>query len=103
MGGDYSKDKEDRQNIALTADSGRTWSAPQGAGPKGFRSAVAWLSGRKLWIATGTSGSDVSSDGGKTWSLFDSGAYNAMSFAPSGEGWAVGPQGRIARFTPPAK
>ena len=103
VGGDYSKDKEDRQNIALTADSGRTWSAPQAAGPKGFRSAVAWLSGRKLWIVTGTSGSDVSSDGGKTWSLFDSGAYNAMSFAASGEGWAVGPQGRIARFAPPAK
>ena len=29
VGGDYSKDKEDRQNIALTADGGRTWSAPQ--------------------------------------------------------------------------
>jgi photosystem II stability/assembly factor-like uncharacterized protein len=102
VGGDYSKDKEDRQNVALTADSGRTWSAPQGAGPKGFRSAVAWLPGRKLLIVTGTSGSDVSNDGGKTWSLFDSGAYNAMSFVPSGAGWAVGPQGRIAHFVPPA-
>ncbi len=102
VGGDYSKDQEDRQNIALTTDGGRTWSAPSGAGPKGFRSAIAWLPGRKLWIVTGTSGSDVSSDGGITWRLFDSGAYNAMSFVPGGEGWAVGPQGRIARFQPPA-
>jgi photosystem II stability/assembly factor-like uncharacterized protein len=102
VGGDYSKDKEDRQNIALTSDGGRTWSAPANSGPKGFRSAVAWLPGRKLWIATGTSGSDASADGGKTWKLFDSGAYNAMSFVAGGDGWAVGPQGRIARFVPPA-
>ncbi len=101
VGGDYSKDKEDRQNIALTSDGGRTWSAPANPGPTGFRSAVAWLPGRKLWIATGTSGSDVSGDNGKTWKLFDSGAYNAMSFA-AGDGWAVGPQGRIARFVSPA-
>jgi photosystem II stability/assembly factor-like uncharacterized protein len=60
------------------------------------------MPGRKLWIVTGTSGSDMSSDGGRTWKLFDNGAYNAMSFVPGGEGWAVGPQGRIARFQPPA-
>src|SRR5450759_541372 len=45
---------------------------------------------------------DVSGDNGKTWKLFDSGAYNAMSFVHSGDGWAVGPQGRIARFHLPA-
>ncbi|MCX6629542.1 MAG: hypothetical protein NTW28_18140 [Candidatus Solibacter sp.] len=103
VGGDYSKDKEDRQNIALSSDGGRTWSAPPGAVPKGFRSAVAWLPDRKLCVVTGTSGSDVSSDGGKTWRLFDSGAYNAISFVHGGAGWAVGPQGRIARFQPPAR
>ena len=102
VGGDYSKDKEDRQNVALTSDGGRTWSAPASPGPKGFRSAVAGLPGRKLWVATGSSGSDASADGGKSWKLFDSGAYNAMSFVAGGDGWAVGPQGRIARFVPPA-
>ena len=102
VGGDYSKDKEDRGNIAVTTDGGRTWPAPAGTGPKGFRSAVAWLPVYKVWIVTGTSGSDISSDGGKTWRLFDSGAYNAMSFVPGGDGWAVGPQGRIARFEAPA-
>jgi photosystem II stability/assembly factor-like uncharacterized protein len=101
VGGDYSKDSQDRQNIALTSDGGRSWSTPSNAGPKGFRSAVAWLPRRKLWIVTGTSGSDVSSNNGNTWKLFDSGSYHAMSFVPSGDGWAVGPQGRIARFQPP--
>ena len=99
VGGDYSKDKEDRQNIALTTDGGRTWTAPS-ARPRGFRSAAAYVAAHKLWIVTGTSGSDASTDGGKTWKLFDTGAYNAMSFVKSGEGWAVGPQGRIARFRP---
>ena len=102
VGGDYAKDAEGRQNVALTSDGGRTWSSPSNSGPKGFRSAVVWLSGRKLWIVTGTSGSDISGDRGKTWKLFDRGAYHAMSFTPGGDGWAVGPQGRIARFQAPA-
>ncbi len=97
VGGDYSKDKEDRQNIAMTSDGGLTWATPSSR-PAGFRSAAAYVAAHKLWIVTGTSGSDSSNDGGKTWKLFDSGAYNAMSFVKSGEGWAVGPQGRIARF-----
>jgi photosystem II stability/assembly factor-like uncharacterized protein len=99
VGGDYAKDREDRQNIAVTDDGGLTWTAPAGPGPKGFRSAVAYLPHAKMWLATGTSGSDVSADNGKTWKLFDSGAYNAVSFASTGTaGWAVGPRGRIAAF-----
>ena len=102
VGGDYSKDKEDGHNIAFTSDGGRTWSAPPGSGPNGFRSAVAYVGYRKLWIvATGTSGSDVWQDGGRAWRPFDSGPYHAMSFATALDGWAVGPQGRIARYRAP--
>jgi photosystem II stability/assembly factor-like uncharacterized protein len=97
VGGDYSKDKEDRQNIAITTDAGRTWTAPSG-GPKGFRSAVAYLADRKVWVVTGTSGSDISTDDGQTWKLFDEGSFNAMSFVSSQAGWAVGGRGRIAKF-----
>jgi photosystem II stability/assembly factor-like uncharacterized protein len=96
VGGDYSKDKEDRQNIAITTDGGATWAAGS-TGPKGFRSAIVHVPESKLWIVTGTSGSDVSRDGGSTWKLFDGGSYNAMSFSGAA-GWAVGGQGRIARF-----
>jgi len=96
-GGDYAKDKEDRQVAAITSDGGKTWTLPA-AGPKGFRSAVAYVSELKMWIATGTSGSDVSTDDGQTWKRFDEAPYNAMSFVLAGAGWAVGPRGRIARF-----
>lgn len=98
VGGDYAKDREDRQNIAVTEDGGLTWTAPAGPGPKGFRSAVAYLPHARMWLVTGTSGSDASTDNGKTWKLFDSSPYNAVSFVPSGNGWAVGPRGRIAAF-----
>jgi photosystem II stability/assembly factor-like uncharacterized protein len=97
VGGEYNKTSETTGNIAATSDGGKTWVAPGGA-PSGFRSAVEYLADRKMWIATGTSGSDVSPDDGKTWKQFDTGNYNAMSFVSSGAGWAVGPKGAVARF-----
>jgi hypothetical protein len=97
VGGDYSKDKEDRGNIAISNDGGRTWTAPA-AGPIGFRSAIVWVPERKLWIASGTSGSDVSNDDGRTWRQFDEGSFHTLSVAPGGAVWAAGARGRIARL-----
>ncbi len=99
VGGDYSKPDDASHNIAITADRGRTWTAPAGPAPHGFRSAVVYVSARKTWIAVGTSGSDIST-GGTAWKQFDTGAFNAVSFTRAGGGWAVGPKGRIARFQP---
>jgi photosystem II stability/assembly factor-like uncharacterized protein len=98
VGGDYTNPNEQAGNIALTADGGKTWTNPAGTPPRGFRSAVAYLADRKWWIAVGTSGADISTDGGRNWKPFDSGTYNAVSFVSSQAGWAVGPQGRIAAF-----
>jgi photosystem II stability/assembly factor-like uncharacterized protein len=97
VGGDYSKPTEATGNIALTADGCKTWVMAT-TPPKGFRSAVAYLNDRKIWIAVGTSGADISVDDGQNWKPFDSGNYNAVSFASSKAGWAVGPGGRIAKF-----
>ena len=91
VGGDYAHDTEARDNVAVTSDGGRTWNAPE-QGPKGFRSAVRHICG-PIWIATGTSGSDVSTDAGKTWRNFDGRSFHALA----GE-WAVGEKGRMARL-----
>ena len=99
VGGDYSKASEASGVIALTADGGKTWALPAGSPPKGFRSAVAYLADRKIWIAVGTSGADISTDGGQSWRQFDTGNYNAVSFASSKAGWAVGPRGRIVHIS----
>jgi photosystem II stability/assembly factor-like uncharacterized protein len=96
IGGDYAKPAEAAHNIAITTDGGATWTAPP-SGPPGFRSAVVYLPGRKAWLTTGTSGSDISFDDGNTWTTFDTGSYNALGFHGD-DGWAVGPQGRIAKF-----
>ncbi len=103
VGGDYSQPEASLHNIAITSDGGRTWAEPSGTPPAGFRSAVLYLPDARLWISTGTSGSDLSSDGGQTWRTFDSGAFNALAFATRDSGWAVGPKGRIAaiRWTAP--
>jgi hypothetical protein len=53
---------------------------------------------KRTWIAAGTTGSDISYDNGKSSKLFDTGAFNALSFVSSKSGWAVGPNGRLAEF-----
>jgi len=98
VGGDYGRPGDAAGNMAVTSDGGRTWEATGGAPPNGYRSAVAFLAGRKVWIAVGTSGSDISRDGGRSWTPFDSGAYNAIGVAGGHAVWAVGPGGRIARL-----
>jgi photosystem II stability/assembly factor-like uncharacterized protein len=98
VGGDYTKATDPQSNIAITTDGGKTWTAPAGPPPAGFRSAVAYVRDRKVWIATGTSGSDISLDNGATWKKFDATGYNAIGFVSSAAGWAVGPRGRIAAF-----
>ena len=96
VGGDYTKPADAAANIAITSDGGATWTAPP-AGPAGFRSAVVYLPKHKAWLVTGTSGSDISFDDGRTWKTFDTGNYNALGFVGD-EGWAVGPNGRVARL-----
>lgn len=103
IGGDYTKAAESRENIAITADGGKTWTAPTGTPPAGFRSAAAYVTDGKIWIATGTSGSDISTDNGANWKQFDATGYNALAFISSAAGWAVGQRGRIAAFASPPR
>ncbi len=100
VGGDYSKPAESAGNIVITEDGGKSWTAASViTPPSGYRSAVTSLG--DLWLTVGTSGWDVSKDGGRTWNSFGDASYNAMSFAAGDAGWAVGPKGAIARFDPP--
>ncbi|HQR05787.1 MAG TPA: YCF48-related protein [Gemmatales bacterium] len=94
VGGDYQKPNETDSTAAITTDGGKTWKLIENQLP--FRSGVAWSDGR--WIAIGTSGSNISTVEGATWKSPDQANYNTVSFTKSGEGWAAGPKGRIARF-----
>ena len=94
VGGDYTKPDGKDATAANTADGGKTWTLIDP--PLPYRSAVAWAKDR--WLAVGTSGSHASLDDGKTWKVLDGEKYNSVGFTSSGEGWAAGPKGRIAKF-----
>jgi photosystem II stability/assembly factor-like uncharacterized protein len=98
VGGDYKKEGEARDNVAMTSDGGRTWKLAKGPLPGGFRSAVAYTPGASTAVAVGPSGSDYSLDGGASWVPIGGAGYHAVSFARSGAGWAVGEGGRVAKF-----
>lgn len=100
VGGDYRKPNDADRNAAITTDGGRTWQLLEGSKPAGFRSCVAWTRSRQglALIAVGTSGSEYSLNHGRDWIKLDQENYNSASFAAAGVGWAVGPNGRVAKF-----
>lgn len=99
VGGDYRKPDGTEATGAFTTDGGKTWKPLEK--PLPFRSCVAWAKDR--WVAVGTSGSDASTDGGATWKPLDKEKYNSVSFTATGDGWAAGPKGRVARFVKAGK
>jgi len=102
VGGDYTKPKQPFDNVAITSDGGATWRLAKGPLPQGYMSGVAFVpgtNGRSL-VAVGLAGTAQSTDGGESWSMIDSVAYNSVAFASRNAGWAAGPRGRIARWTP---
>ncbi|HEY0896952.1 MAG TPA: oxidoreductase [Sphingobacteriaceae bacterium] len=64
-GGNYLVDTLRTNTLVLTRDGGRNWISPQ-SGPYGYRSSVEYLRSNFL-VATGTSGTDISLDGGNRW------------------------------------
>ncbi|MGH3736756.1 MAG: oxidoreductase [Micromonosporaceae bacterium] len=80
--------------VAGISRDGSSWQA--GGAPAGYRSGVAWW--RHHLIAVGPTGSDLSTDGGTTWTGFDTTRYDAVECTPDGGCWASGPAGSVARL-----
>jgi photosystem II stability/assembly factor-like uncharacterized protein len=85
VGGDYEKNKKTdsvayilpqanavyKQNIPVT-------------GPAGYQSCVEYISG-DTFLSTGTSGTNITTDGGKTWTKIDDASYNVCRKAKHGK------------------
>ena len=100
VGGDYRPDQPSPHAAAVSDDGGATWT-PAAEPPKAYRSGVAWLPhSRRLALAVGPTGSDLTLDGGRTWHTFDSGSYDTVDCAPDLGCWAAGERGRVARLEP---
>jgi photosystem II stability/assembly factor-like uncharacterized protein len=101
VGGDYRKEREPSDNVALTSDGGRTWELPGSVRLRSFRSGVVFIPGSRgrEVIAVGPAGTDRSLDGGRTWSPIGQVGFHAVSVDSSGKAvWAVGEQGRVGRL-----
>ena len=93
VGGNYEKPAENRASLALTTDGGTMWAIGKGLG--GYRSGVAYVDSKTI-VAVGTNGSDMSTDGGKTWTSIDKLNYNSVQAKGKKAVWAVGPSGHVA-------
>ena len=98
-GGDYRKEQEAVDNLAVTSDGGLTWTLVKGL--SGFRSVVAYVPGMKTptLVALGPSGGDYSTDDGRTWKRVDGPGFDTFSFVSKKPiGWGAGADGKIGRL-----
>jgi hypothetical protein len=93
VGGDFMAPANGVDASGFTHD-GDVWHG--GGDLSGYRSGVAWL-GRTL-IAVGPNGSDVSYDGARHWTAFDTAPYDAVDCV-GGTCWASGPAGAVATLS----
>jgi photosystem II stability/assembly factor-like uncharacterized protein len=76
VGGDYQDDKRNDKVVFYTKDGGTTWTQPH-KGTAGFRSSVIYAN-KSFCVATGTSGTDISYDGGNNWENISSESFNVV-------------------------
>ena len=94
VGGDFEAPEVGEDASGFTRDGGAAWRS--GGDLSGYRSGVDWVSGsRSTLIAVGPTGSDVSYDGARSWTAFDTAPYDAVDCVPR-TCWASGPDGAVA-------
>ncbi|ATW51671.1 WD40/YVTN/BNR-like repeat-containing protein [Streptomyces peucetius] len=98
VGGDYRPDQASPRAAAVTQDGGHTWQQSKNP-PPAYRSGVAWLPhSRSAALAVGPTGTDLTTDGGRTWRTVDTGSFDTVDCTPDFGCWASGEKGRVARL-----
>jgi photosystem II stability/assembly factor-like uncharacterized protein len=98
IGGDFAKPATAPRALALTGDGGRTWTLV-GAAPDGYRSGATWVPHTSATaLAVGLTGSDITTDGGFSWTRFDAGSFDTVECTAGGSCWASGANERIGRL-----
>jgi photosystem II stability/assembly factor-like uncharacterized protein len=95
VGGDYERPTGSNNTASRSNDGGRSWRKAESF-PGGYRSGVSWVPGQKgMAVTVGTTGSDISVDGGRNWRGVGNGTFDAVECLRSGC-WASGSGGRVA-------
>ncbi|MHA3703371.1 oxidoreductase [Jatrophihabitans sp. YIM 134969] len=93
VGGDFAAPTA-HVKVAATQLVDGPWK-PSASMPSGYRSGVTFVPGTLgTVLAVGLTGSDVSYDGGRNWTTFDTGQFDTVSCA-GGTCWAAGDLGRV--------
>lgn len=94
MGGDFSKEKENKANKAITKDGGETWTLVADGLAPNYKSAVQYVPGTngKEIVAVGKTGVSFSNDGGETWKDISKDGYYAIQFVDRNTAWLSGHQ-----------
>jgi hypothetical protein len=96
VGGDFMHDTAREKNCAITLDGGLHWIIPTEA-PHGYRSCVEYI-GKDRLLCCGTSGVDISTDGGIHWQLISGEGFHVCRQAKLGKAVFLAGGGRIARL-----
>jgi photosystem II stability/assembly factor-like uncharacterized protein len=84
VGGNYAKDKQTDSVAYLIPKSKAKYKKNAPAiGPAGYQSCVEYIN-NDIFLATGTSGTNITTDGGKTWRKIDDVSYNVCRKAKRG-------------------
>jgi photosystem II stability/assembly factor-like uncharacterized protein len=97
VGGDFTRDSVSEKNCFYSTDLGKSWKYPEQP-PHGYRSCIEFINNDFL-ITCGTSGVDISADGGRTWKLVSEESFHVCQKAKKGNAvYLAGSGGRIARL-----
>lgn len=100
VGGDYSNDKKTDSVAAIQSEGYFMTIKSIAHGPAGYQSCVEEID-KDIFLSTGTSGSNISKHGGKTWARIDSTSFNVCCKAKHGTlVLLAGNDGKIAIFKP---
>jgi hypothetical protein len=96
VGGDFAQDaRADSNCVLFSLGKSVNFSIPAAA-PKGYKSCVIYLS-KKTLIACGTSGVDISYDGGVNWKNISKQSFHAVQKAKNGRKvFLTGGKGKVA-------
>ncbi len=97
VGGNFKQDTSSRNNCFTTLDGGQHWrAAPEP--PHGYRSCVTYISTDTL-VTCGTTGVDISTDGGLHWKAVARDSYHVCGIAKKGSAvFLAGADGKVARL-----
>ena len=98
VGGDFLAPDDTSRIAAYTSNGGQSWQLA-GQMPGGYRSGVAYFKEDQLFIATGTNGTDYSTDFGKSWLPLDTVGYHSIQPVPGqSAAWLSGSDGKVTKL-----